>query len=105
MPIANRNKKETKFSHISNVLNNLSIFNKKNKLKTEIIQISKVWSSCIESPISENSCPHFFKKGTLTIKVTDSNWMNSLQYLKTEMIEKINTYLGKDLINNIKFII
>ena len=102
--IDNRKKNyKTKFKRLSNIFDDLVILNKKTKLKTGLMKINDAWKESVDATIFKNATPHFFKKGTLVLKVTDSTWMQHLQYLQKEMIKKMNSNLSEDLVKKIKF--
>ena len=65
------------------------------------------WNMLVGKDISNNSCPKSIKmkngtsNGTLILSVKRGNEIN-IEYSKTEIINKINSYFGYKLINEIK---
>lgn len=47
--------------------------------------------------------PEKIENGLLTIKVGNSVWRNELHYQKENLINKINSFLKKKIVTNIKF--
>jgi len=95
-------KDKTKFVHIGSIIDNI--------LKTycresdgELIRVWHVWDSIVGDVISKNAKPAAFKGRILLVYVTSSTWVHQLQFLKEEMIGKLNEGLGKSLIDDLKF--
>jgi len=63
----------------------------------------EVWRKAVGPKISVQTRPDRLKRNTLFIKVSSSVWMQQLHILKSEIMEKINQLLGKELIKNIHF--
>ena len=53
--------------------------------------------------IAQNAKPAAFKGRILLVHVNSSTWIHQLQFLKKEMIAKLNDTLGKTLIEDLKF--
>src|SRR4030065_2645069 len=53
--------------------------------------------------VSSHSQPHSIRNRILFIEVTHPTWMQQLQYLKPTLLEKVNTFLGESLIQDIRF--
>lgn len=53
--------------------------------------------------ISKVAKPEKIENGFLTIKVSNSVWRSELLYQKESLINKINSFLNKKLVTNIKF--
>jgi predicted nucleic acid-binding Zn ribbon protein len=53
--------------------------------------------------IAQNAKPAAFKGQILLVHVTSSSWIHQLQFLKKEMIERLNNSMGKPLIEDLKF--
>ena len=70
-------------------------------------EIISKWNMLVGSDISSYSCPQSIKikkgesKGTLLISIRRGNEIN-IEYSKKEIINKINSYFGYKLINEIK---
>ncbi len=62
-----------------------------------------LWESAVGKEIAENARPAAFKGKLLLVNVVSSTWMHELQFLKKDIIKKINEALGKALVEEIKF--
>ena len=69
----------------------------------EIAKLWDLWEDAVGEQIAENTRPAAFKGKILIVYVSSSTWMQQLQFLKKDMITKINTVLGEELIEEIKF--
>jgi predicted nucleic acid-binding Zn ribbon protein len=69
----------------------------------ELIRLWDLWKEAVGEAIYENTRPAAFKGRLLIVHVSSSAWFQQLQFLKKDMIRKINKTLGKDLISDIKF--
>jgi len=63
-----------------------------------------VWDEVEGENIAENTSPEKIEHGTLTVKVENSSWRQELVFKKKEIIEKLNSKLGKKTIKEIRFI-
>ncbi len=61
------------------------------------------WSEIAGGAIARNSCPIKVQKKVLILRVTNSVWMHELQYLKPDLIERINTLVGRRVIEDMEF--
>ena len=69
----------------------------------EITKLWDLWEDAVGEQIAENTRPAAFKGKILIVYVSSSTWMQQLQFLKKDMITKINNVLGEELIEEIKF--
>ncbi|MFC1813872.1 DUF721 domain-containing protein [Thermodesulfobacteriota bacterium] len=53
--------------------------------------------------IAENARPAAFKGKMLLVHVTSSTWIHELQFLKKDIIRKVNNALGEEQVEEIKF--
>ena len=61
------------------------------------------WEEVVGPTIAQNTQPEAIKGKLLLVNVSSAPWMQQLQFLKPELIEKLNETLGKDLVGDIKF--
>jgi hypothetical protein len=61
------------------------------------------WEKTVGPVISQQTRPEKIRDKTLYLKVSSPIWMQQLQFMKSELIEKVNAVLGKDVIGNIFF--
>jgi predicted nucleic acid-binding Zn ribbon protein len=69
----------------------------------ELLRIWDLWDRAVGKAIAENTRPAAFKGKLLLVHVTSSTWIQQLQFLKKDMIKKVNEALGKNLVEEIKF--
>ncbi len=68
-----------------------------------MIKIWDCWEDAVGKDISENAKPAAFKGDILLVHVNSSPWMHHLQFLKQEIIEKVNSKMGKEMVSELKF--
>ena len=61
------------------------------------------WDEVVGTAIAQNTRPEAIKGKLLLVKVSSAPWMQQLQFLKPELIEKLNQTLGKELVEDIRF--
>jgi len=88
--------------HISNILDNiLSVYRRESD--SGLAQVWSLWNDAVGKVIAENARPAAFKGKILLVHVTSSAWIHELTFLKKDIINNINTSLGEDLVEEIKF--
>ena len=95
-------KRKAKFVHIGSIIDDV-IKNYRLESDAELIQVWHVWDGVVGDVIAQNARPAAFKGRILLVHVNSSTWVHQLQFLKEEMIDKLNTALGKVLIDDLKF--
>jgi predicted nucleic acid-binding Zn ribbon protein len=68
-----------------------------------LVEIWQLWESAVGEVVAKNAQPSAFKGKLLLVEVSSSSWMQQLQFLKTELINKINLALGEALVDDITF--
>lgn len=68
-------------------------------------KLLEIWRQSVGPQIATRTHPENIRRGTLFVKVSTSVWMQELQYMKKEIIEKMNRLLGKETVQNIRFVI
>jgi len=67
------------------------------------MRIWKLWDGVVGKKIAEHARPFSIKKGILLVMVTDSIWLQELEF-KTEVIkERLNSKLQRKAIKKIRF--
>ena len=61
------------------------------------------WETVVGKQIAQMTEATRILKGILFVNVKTSTWRNELTLRKKEIIEKLNNYLGKDIVKDIKF--
>lgn len=61
----------------------------------------KVWKSAVGPQIAAKTRPTAIRSGVLTVTVANATWLQELNFLKTELITRINEALGEELVREI----
>jgi predicted nucleic acid-binding Zn ribbon protein len=89
-------------THIKDVIDNIF---KSSALHINLddIRIWKVWDDVVGKKIASHARPSWIKKGVLMVKVTDSVWLQELEFM-TQMIKtRLNSKLQREAIKKIRF--
>ena len=62
-----------------------------------------IWAPTVGPVLAENAQPAAFKGRLLLVHVSSSVWLHQLQFMKLELIEKVNAACGKKLVEDITF--
>ena len=65
--------------------------------------ILAVWPDIVGKEVARRARPGAFRDGILFVKVTSSTWVQELEFMKDEFIERINETMGEDLVDEIRF--
>jgi len=60
-----------------------------------------LWTQAVGPRIAARTFPDDFKRGTLHVRVAAPVWLHQLQFLKEEIIQKINAMAGKDEVRDL----
>jgi len=60
-----------------------------------------VWEQAVGSRIASHAVPAAFREGTLTLTVDSAPWMQQLNFLKRELMAKVNGELGEEVVKEI----
>lgn len=66
-----------------------------------LYRLKKNWSDFVGHTLALHTAPERLKFKTLTLRVDGPTWMHELSFLKRDMIKKINTQIGKNLIQTL----
>ncbi|MBC7332912.1 MAG: DUF721 domain-containing protein [Actinobacteria bacterium] len=61
------------------------------------------WCEIVGENISKKTEPRKLVNGVLYIQVVNSMWANELSLMCPKLIEKINSFVGEDVVKQIKF--
>lgn len=67
------------------------------------MRIWKLWDSVVGKTIAEHAQPSTIKKGVLVVKVSDSVWLQELEFKAKEIKERLNGKLQSEPIKKIRF--
>lgn len=62
-----------------------------------------VWEKAVGERIASHASPATFREGVLTLNVDSAPWMQQLNFLKREMIVKVNEELEEALVQDLYF--
>lgn len=60
-----------------------------------------VWDRAVGKRIAAHAQPAAFRDGTLTLHVDSAPWLQQLNFLKKELISKVNDALGEEMVKDI----
>jgi len=83
---------------IDELVNNLGI---KNKLKE--LDAVVYWDSVVGKQISKMTTATRIINGVLFVNVKTSTWRNELSMRKKDIIDKLNNFIGIEIVKDIKF--
>lgn len=73
------------------------------KKKLNISNIFNRWEEIVGMEISKKAKPERITRGILYISVTTSTWANELSLMSGQLIQKINSFIGEEVVKNIRF--
>ncbi len=96
------NRKSEDATHIGGILSGLL---QRYRPETEqgMLRVWRVWDRLLGEDIARNARPAAFKGSLLLVHVTSSAWLHHLQFLKKEIVKRLNDDLGQPLVSDIKF--
>ena len=66
-------------------------------------KVFEVWEEAVGSLITKQARPAWIEKGKLRVIVSDSIWLQELEFAKDIILKKINSKLGKKAVKKIEF--
>jgi len=66
-------------------------------------RIWSVWDAAVGKGIAGHARPAWIKNGCLRVSVSDSVWLQELEYVKETIIEKLNGKMGRTAVQRIEF--
>jgi hypothetical protein len=60
------------------------------------------WTTCVGEQVAQHARPLRLSKGTLTLAVESSAWMNELQFYVPEIMERVNEKLGAGKVKEVR---
>jgi len=89
-------------AHIGGVLTEL-LKHLRPDVEKGMLRIWRVWDRVVGADIARNARPAAFKGSILLVHVTSSTWLHHLQYLKGDLVARLNDDLGQAAVSDIKF--
>ena len=65
-------------------------------------QIWDVWEKAVGHGIAAQARPAAFRNGVLVVHASNSVWLQQLQFLRPEIIAKLNDHCGRDVVRELK---
>jgi predicted nucleic acid-binding Zn ribbon protein len=69
----------------------------------ELSRIWSLWPQVVDEIVAQNTRPAAIKADLLLVNVSSSPWIHRLQFLKQDIIEELNTALGKTVVKDMAF--
>ena len=85
-------------SIIGDVVKNLNI-----RSELNISNIFNRWEEIVGAEIYKKTKPERITRGILYISVTTSTWANELSLMSGQLIKKINSFIGEEVVKSIRF--
>ena len=63
----------------------------------------EAWNESVGKGIAAHTYPFKFRNNTLFVRVSNSVWMQQLQFMKQDIIDKVNPAFGNRTVKNIHF--
>jgi len=79
------------------------IYQKKWQQRMEIHNVFHFWARIVGSEVASHARPQVIHGNVLWVEVSDSAWMQQLQFMKYELLKKINEELQPEIIEDIRF--
>ncbi|TWI71793.1 uncharacterized protein DUF721 [Desulfobotulus alkaliphilus] len=98
----NQRPKNKRFTHISTALNTTLEPFRSRYSRGNFQEIWASWEAAVGPEIAKNAKPTAFRDGCLLVSVSCSVWMQHLQFLKSDITERINTTYGSPIIRDIR---
>lgn len=73
------------------------------KIDLSLHKLWKQWADIVGPVIARNTRPAAIKGKLLLVNVSSAPWMQQLQFLKDELIKKLNDALERDAVADIRF--
>ncbi len=70
-----------------------------------LFRLTRDWQNIAGGELSRLTRPAWFRQDTLWISVENSVWMHHMQWIKEELIERINRYAGESCIADIRCVL
>jgi len=95
-------KRHTKsFTHIKEVIDDLFTTSAL-PINLDDARIWKIWDRVVGKEIAEHARPSTINRGILLVKVTDSVWLQELEFMAETIKDKLNSRLRTDTVRKIR---
>ncbi len=100
--MSSRRKTNRQFTAIGEVLSQV-LRGYERKSRSDLSRVHRVWDACVGDTIASNTRPVALKGAQLVVVVTNSAWLHQLQFLKQDLLERINRQAGEGIVEDIRF--
>jgi len=69
----------------------------------DLTTVAEIWEAVVGTAIAENTQPAAFKGRLLLVHVSSSVWLHQLQFVKDDLIDKVNAAADRLLVKDIIF--
>ncbi|MDD2467987.1 MAG: DUF721 domain-containing protein [Desulfobulbus sp.] len=73
------------------------------KKQWRLFHLARQWPTIVGHEVGQLTMPAFFRQDTLWIYVQDSAWMHHLQFIKLDLMTRINSALGEQPVIDIRW--
>ena len=89
-------------THIGSILGR-SLMSCRSGGDAEMMKIWDIWNDAVGESIAKNSRPASFKGHLLVVHVSSSSWLYHLNFMKKDLMDKLNKALGSDRVRELSF--
>ena len=97
-----KNKKGSLITHIGSILPDV-VRTCRMESDSTMTGVWDIWDCAVGETVASNTQPAAFKGRVLLVHVSSSVWLHQLQFMKQDLIEKVNNACGRRLVEEIKF--
>ena len=72
-------------------------------IKVKQYQIWDVWEGVVGEAIARQTQPHQIRNMVLWVTVSSSTWMQQLEFMKKQIVGRLNDCIGEKVITDIRF--
>lgn len=102
LKMVKRDRKVAELTHLKNFIHQVLHGCRKDSIQ-QLTQICSLWNHAVGEVIAKNAQPAALKEKVLIVHVNSSPWIQQLQFLKREIVEKINQASEQEILEDIKF--
>jgi len=73
------------------------------KKQWRLFSLVRRWPAIVGREVGRLTMPAFFRQDTLWIYVQDSAWMHHLQFIKLDLLNRVNQALGEQSVTDIRW--
>jgi predicted nucleic acid-binding Zn ribbon protein len=95
-------KKISRFEHIGTIIGKvLDDFYK--SVDSPLSEVQLIWPEIVGPMAAQNARPRAFEGKILVVHATSSSWIQELQFLKGEILQRISEKIGANRVSEIRF--